>query len=350
MKIRRLIASVLAALMCIGTLPAYVSAEEGSGTKEDPYRISSYDDLEQFRSVHRYIDYAVLTADIDASESAKDGNEFPGIGDETHPFSGDFDGRGHVITGLHVLGSQNAGLFGYVGSGGKVRNLGLEGGSLEGDDNVGSLIGVNFGTLENCYNAGSVLGNNNVGGLIGVNYGTVKNCYNTGDVQTDGSGTIGGLIGIQREGDVRCCYNSGSVISDTPSGVIGSLSGGNVSYLYYDRAWAPFDAIGENTGGVATDVKALDTADMAGLDALGEYSELKGFDTDHWLANDGYPLLMAFCPKVTFHANDGPSEIPFRHKVKRYKRLQILVKNDAVNEGFGVYAIVKHFAAGGFAR
>ncbi len=54
--------------------------------------------------------------------------------------------------------------------------------------------------------------------------------------------------------------------------------------------------------------------------------------------------------RFAFLANDGPSEIPFHHAVKKYKRLQILVKNDAVNEGFGVYAIVKHYAAGNFAK
>ena len=54
--------------------------------------------------------------------------------------------------------------------------------------------------------------------------------------------------------------------------------------------------------------------------------------------------------RFTFNANDGPSEIPFRRKVKKYKRLQILIKNDAVNEGFGVYAIVKHYVSGNFAK
>ncbi len=42
--------------------------------------------------------------------------------------------------------------------------------------------------------------------------------------------------------------------------------------------------------------------------------------------------------------------MPFRCKVKNYKRLQILIKNDAVNEGFGVYGIVKHFVTGNFAK
>jgi len=54
--------------------------------------------------------------------------------------------------------------------------------------------------------------------------------------------------------------------------------------------------------------------------------------------------------RFSFNANDAPAEIPFAVRAKKYKRLQILVKNDAVNEGFGVYAIVKHFAAGDFAR
>ena len=54
--------------------------------------------------------------------------------------------------------------------------------------------------------------------------------------------------------------------------------------------------------------------------------------------------------RFTFVSNDAPQEIPFRCKVRNYTRLQILVKNDAVNEGFGVYGIVKHFAFGGFEK
>ena len=54
--------------------------------------------------------------------------------------------------------------------------------------------------------------------------------------------------------------------------------------------------------------------------------------------------------RFTFVTNEAPSEIPFRRRVKNYKRLQILVKNDAVNEGFGVYGIVKHFVSGNFAK
>lgn len=54
--------------------------------------------------------------------------------------------------------------------------------------------------------------------------------------------------------------------------------------------------------------------------------------------------------RFTFNANDGPQEIMFRAKVKKYKRLQIIIKNDAVNEGFGVYGITKHYITGNFAK
>ena len=54
--------------------------------------------------------------------------------------------------------------------------------------------------------------------------------------------------------------------------------------------------------------------------------------------------------RFTFNSNDAPSEIPFNRKVKNYKRLQFVVVNDVVNEGFGVYGITKHFVTGNFAK
>lgn len=54
--------------------------------------------------------------------------------------------------------------------------------------------------------------------------------------------------------------------------------------------------------------------------------------------------------RFTFVSNEGPAEIPFRRKVKNYKRLQIVIKNDSIDEGFGVYAIVKHYVTGNFAK
>ena len=77
-------------------------------------------------------------------------------------------------------------------------------------------------------------------------------------------------------------------------------------------------------------------------------------DAVGWEAASGTMDIFAWSDidfsQFTFNANDGPIEIPFNRKVKNYKRLQIIVKNDAVNEGFGVYAIVKHYVTGNFAK
>lgn len=54
--------------------------------------------------------------------------------------------------------------------------------------------------------------------------------------------------------------------------------------------------------------------------------------------------------RFTFNSNDGPTEIALNRKIKNYKRLQIVVANNVVNEGFGVYGIVKHFVTGNFAK
>lgn len=54
--------------------------------------------------------------------------------------------------------------------------------------------------------------------------------------------------------------------------------------------------------------------------------------------------------RFTFNANDAPCEILFNTKVKKYKRLQIIIKNDAVNEGFGLFGITKHYVIGNFAK
>ena len=54
--------------------------------------------------------------------------------------------------------------------------------------------------------------------------------------------------------------------------------------------------------------------------------------------------------RFTFNANDAPQEILFHRKVENYKRLQILIRNDAVDEGFGVFNITKHFVYGNFAK
>ena len=54
--------------------------------------------------------------------------------------------------------------------------------------------------------------------------------------------------------------------------------------------------------------------------------------------------------RFTFNTNDSPQDIFLRSKVKKYKRLQIVIRNDAVNEGFGIFQIVKTYVVGNYAK
>ena len=54
--------------------------------------------------------------------------------------------------------------------------------------------------------------------------------------------------------------------------------------------------------------------------------------------------------RFTFNTNDSPQEIFFKVKIKNYKRLQFIVENDEVNEGFGIFQIVKTYKVGSYAK
>ena len=80
-----------------------------------------------------------LTDNIDLS-----GIDWTPIGiDYNHQYTGTFDGGDHTITGLTVTGSdQYAGLFGYIDTGGKVKNVTLEDVKIESNNGRGCVGGV----------------------------------------------------------------------------------------------------------------------------------------------------------------------------------------------------------------
>ncbi|MET4716734.1 filamentous hemagglutinin family protein [Bradyrhizobium japonicum] len=183
----------------------------------------------------------VLGANIDASATAgwNGGAGFTpigGIGDISSYFSGIFDGLGHHISNLTINrpSSDNIGLFGYI-DGGTIRNVGLEGGSVTGNNAVGGLVGssglwvyggtssVAYNTISNVYNTGNVTGSGAmVGGLVGDAYiTTISNSYATGTVA--GYGAAGGLGGRVVASSISNSYATGNVsaVWDGAGGLIG---------------------------------------------------------------------------------------------------------------------------------
>jgi hypothetical protein len=147
--------------------------------------------------------------------------------------AGEFDGNGHKILNLSFNFDfvSNVGLFGYLASGGKVTQVGLENANITGDGNIGGLVGESHGTVSDSYSSVSVTGATDVGGLVGLNGGTVSDSYSAGSVT--GDWYVGGLVGINDRGTVSNSCSTGSVIGDwLVGGLLGVNNGGTVSNCY----------------------------------------------------------------------------------------------------------------------
>ena len=101
--------------------------------------------------------------------------EWTPIGDYYNQYTGTFDGGNYTITGLTVTTSdQYAGLFGYIGSGGTVKNVVLKDVQIESDNQygcVGGIAGNSNGNIENCSVSGSVSSRYTAGGVVGLQFG-----------------------------------------------------------------------------------------------------------------------------------------------------------------------------------
>ncbi|WP_300721800.1 GLUG motif-containing protein [uncultured Alistipes sp.] len=200
-----------------------------------------------------------LTSDIDLS-----GIDWTPIGiDYNHRYAGTFDGNGKTITGLTVTGSdQYAGLFGYIDTGGKVKDVVLEGVQITSDNSSGYAGGVAGycyrGTLENCSVSGSVSGSgssSDVGGVVGYQTGgSITGCSSSATVK--GTQRAGGMAGVTNNGaTLTACYATEDVtVERTPTnntyagGVVGFNGGGSTLIACY--ATGSVTVTGDGTGSI----------------------------------------------------------------------------------------------------
>jgi|GEM_PF-2253389 len=202
----------------------------------------------------------VLMNNINCSDTVNwnSGQGFEPVGTSANKFIGSFDGQNHTITGLYINRSSTnyVGLFGAVGSGAEIKNVGLENVVITGNDKVGGLVGWTYtATITNSFATGSVNGNTNVGGLVGLHYnGTVINSYVTGEVS--GTTMVGGLVG-ENGGNVMNitnCYATGNVTGSWSAA--GGLVGFNVGTITNSYATGSLNGnayvgglVGVNNGG-----------------------------------------------------------------------------------------------------
>ncbi len=218
------------------------SSLSGSGTSLDPFIIATRADFDAFCANSNYwndnirldanliLTYTTFTVAPIAPDTAAGTTEsFKGI-----PFSGTFDGNGHTITGLTIVGGTNChlGLFGCIRLG-EVKNLNINQCSVSGDlRNIGGLCGAKLiGVISNCSVNGTITGgaadSNRIGGLCGyaVTKGAITGC--TVNVVVSGKLSVGGLIGehsLDGMGILANCSASGTASGDYQ---VGGLCGLN---------------------------------------------------------------------------------------------------------------------------
>jgi len=114
--------------LLISSAMAFGFSSGGGTSSSDPYLVSNSDDLVEVRSHLGAGVYFKQTADI-----ALSGNWTTPIGTSSSKFFGNYDGGGYKITGLSITATAaQQGLFGAIGSGSTVKNLGVENATITG--------------------------------------------------------------------------------------------------------------------------------------------------------------------------------------------------------------------------
>jgi hypothetical protein len=203
----------------------------GAGTEDDPYLVYTADELNVIGMIPCDWDkHFALMADINLSRFQYQGAPIAPMENESTSFTGTFEGNGHTISHLAIAGDSCLGLFGGVGFGGKIANLGLHVVDVNGTSGqIGGLVGFNEGgTITNCHVSGTVQGYSMVGGLVGNSEGTVIGSYSA--VTVNGRSYAGGLVGHNDVGNPYPQYPGGH---DGEGRISASFSTGAVTGRFY---------------------------------------------------------------------------------------------------------------------
>lgn len=300
---------VLALFGC--TLSA--SAWTGDGTQENPYLLSSEEDLALLRESvngdnpddyqNRYF---ALTRDIELTEP------WTPIGLST-AFKGNLDGRGFGVGNVRIGSTAKiSGFFASI-SDNTISNFRILGGSIAGDSIVGGVVGyARHAVVHNCANAADVSGKCQVGGVVGNAYASVvrlsfnmgavssgyapqgynfyavggvvaftnggtevNSCYNVGAVRSVG-GTFytGGVAGdVNDASQVRCCYNVGRVAGQRAGALLGIQKNCIVDSCYADAQFCPGLLPIANTDTQFDEVKNVPTKELTGKGRFGLFHD-----------------------------------------------------------------------------
>ncbi len=237
-----------------------VAFTQGSGTKEDPWRIENAEQLAYLaQQVNNGTDYErnhfLLVSDLDLS-----GKEWTPIGTYGNPFWGGFDGGGHTITGMTITGDGDyVGLFGecrnFTADSSYIKSVTVKGANISGHSHVGAIAGEGA-NISDCYSIeNTICAAWCVGGICGSLTGNISGCYNSSSVS--GNSTAGGIMGSASSertvGVVEYCYNIGAVTVRQQDSSVGGITGASAHRYNISNCLncGKITGNGKNVGGIA---------------------------------------------------------------------------------------------------
>ena len=137
-------------------------------------------------------------------------------------FDAIFEGNHYTIANLKIaMSTDDIGFFGKTTERAKIRNVGLLNIiEINGNNNIGGLIGFNQGKVANSYViAKTIEGNSMVGGLIGFNSNAIITKSYAIVKEIIGEGSIGGLIGKTSGGEISNSYAKVDGVKENGSSV-----------------------------------------------------------------------------------------------------------------------------------
>lgn len=267
-------------------------------------------------------DSAVLMDNIDMKDA-----EWTPIGTADKPFSGNFDGNGHTISGLNYSG-EYAGLFGYMNNG-TISNIKLADSSFANGTASGGICAVNNGgTIENCAVDNVAVSGGTAGGICGQNSGTITDCFFSGNVSSDGKS--GGICG-SNSGTIK------STVSLYAGTAVGENTNGDIENCFYNSDIAGRQKFGSG-------LETTDLTDPGILKKLGNswskavntttvlfYPELTVFKTDKYSVRVKYRLTLENTDKAPAYKDTLHFVFDVQSAPENSKKWNSIVANLAYN-------------------
>ncbi len=282
MNFKKIISVTMALLLILSVFPMAIFATElqiwdgsvadgfsgGDGTKDAPYLISNGAELaylrDQVNAGNSFAEkYIALSSDIALNDTSNiaswattppanlwsaigiggmlTGDIYPEDNIEYAYFCGNFDGAGHVISGVYMNNTQS---YDYVSLFGcayecSISNLTVNNSYFFGGNYIASIVGdLVYSEMTDCHSNATVAGvatslhsyTDYIGGIGGCAYSsTVVNCSYSGEITAEGEypSYIGGVFGeIGDDSIMKLCRNTANITATgTEAYCIGGVAG-----------------------------------------------------------------------------------------------------------------------------